>query len=329
MTTTADLLLAWDRRRARSQQREMGMSEVGGCQRRAGYRLAGADPVDSSGSIQAVMGTAIHGAVEQVFREMQAAGEIPADDLVEHEVRFAGILGHLDRYDSVNAEVDDTKTTTQRRIDYIKIHGADRAHRWQIMLYAAALIQEGRPVRRVVIDYIARDTGNTHPVPLPFDPTAVKEALAWVKNIRDVGDPEFLNRDYAPDSAFCQGCPFRTPCWGDAVPNRDPLTVLFVDDPDALKWAKQLAKARGLKKAAERLEKEAKGALDAIRPNTTGKSDPVDVGYSKALQWTVSPVSRLNTDAVRAEYAKTGVQPPMNKTTEIKLGFVAKPAVTP
>ena len=329
MTTTAELLLAWDRRRARSQQRELGMSEVGGCQRRAGYRLAGVEPTNPAGSVQAVLGTAIHAAVEQVFREMQAAGLFPAEDLIEHEVRFAGILGHLDRYDSANAEVDDTKTTTQRRIDYIKIHGADRSHRWQVMLYAAALIQDGRPVRRVVIDYLARDTGNTHQVILPFDPKPVKEALAWVKNIREVGDPEFLNRDYEPDSAFCQGCPFFTPCWGQAaIRERDPLSTLYVEDPDALKWVQQLAKARGLKSAAARLEKQAKGALDALRPNTSGKSDPVDVGYTKALQWTISSPRRVDTSAVRAEYAKVGASPPMlPPKTEVKLELVAKPVV--
>lgn len=326
MTTTAELLLAWDRRRARSQQTELGMSEVGGCQRRAGYRLAGVAPTDLGGSVQAVMGTAVHAAVEQAFHEMQEAGLIPAEDLVEHEVRFAGILGHLDRYDSVNAEVDDTKTTTQRRIDYIKVHGADRSHRWQVMLYAAALIQEGRPVRRVVIDYLARDTGNTHQVTLPFDQKAVADALAWVKNIRDVGDPEMLNRDYAPDSAFCEGCPFRTPCWGNQVPSHDPLSALYVEHPDALEWAKKLARARALKKAAEKMEKEAKGALDALRPNTSGKSDPVDVGYKKALQWSVSSPLRVDTTAVRAEYAKAGATPPfLPQKTEVKLDFVEKP----
>src|SRR5688500_9717342 len=128
------------------------MSEVGGCHRRAGYRLAGVAPTNPGGSVQAVMGTAVHAAVETVFHEMQDAGLIPAEDLVEHEVRFAGVLGHLDRYRSATAEVCDTKTTTGRWLDHIMVNGPDLAHLWQTHLYGAGLIRSGRPVRRVVID---------------------------------------------------------------------------------------------------------------------------------------------------------------------------------
>lgn len=326
MTTTGELLLAWDRTRARSQQTEIGMSEIGGCRRRVGYRLAGTPPSNSGSSVQAVMGTAVHSAVEQVFREMQARGEIPADDLIEHEVRFAGILGHLDRYDSVLYRVHDTKTTTQRWLDHIVLHGPDKPHLWQINLYAAALIQSGHKVREVVIDYLARDTGNDHQVVRPFDPQQVREALAWLDSVRAV-EVDMLNRDYAPDTAFCQHCPFRQPCWGNAVPDRDERSVLYVERPDAARWARQLLQGRKLIADGKELESEAKGALDAIRPNTTGKSDPVDVGLPDVnLQWTVSTSYRIDTTAVRAEYDKVGAKPPTSPSTSVKLGFVAKAA---
>src|SRR5205814_5363789 len=167
--TTAQLLLEWDARRARSTQAEIGMSEVGGCQRRAGYRLAGTPPTNRGSSVQAVMGTAVHAAVETVFREMQAAGRIPADDLIEYEVRFAGVLGHLDRYESRTQRIRDTKTTSDRWLQHIKVHGASEQHLWQTHLYAAAVIQTGRRVREVVIDYLARDSGDDHQVIEPFD----------------------------------------------------------------------------------------------------------------------------------------------------------------
>lgn len=325
MATTAELLLAWDRQRARSQQTEIGMSEIGGCRRRAGYRLAGTPPTNQGGSVQAVMGTSVHAAVEEAFRAMQAAGQIPADDLIEFEVRFAGILGHLDRYETATATVYDTKTTNQRWLDHIKLHGADQPHIWQVMLYAAALIHSGRPVRRVVVDYLARDSGDDHQVEMPFDPIHVRDALAWLDNVRSV-EVDMLNRDYAPDTAFCLHCPFLATCWGDAIPNRDPLSALYVDDPDARRWARQLADARAVIKQAEALEKEAKGALDALRPNVSGKSDPLDVGLDAwALQWTVGPTRRLDSDAVRAEYAEAGARPPEKETTTVRLAFVPKP----
>lgn len=324
MTTTAELLLAWDQTRARSQQTELGMSEVGGCRRRAGYRLAGVAPTNSGGSIQAVMGTAIHAVVEGVFRELQAAGVIPAADLVEHEVRFAGVVGHLDRYDSVRAEVDDTKSVAGRRLEYIRVNGPDRQHVWQSHLYAAALIREGKPVRGIVIDYIARDTGEDHQEPLPFDPEHVRDALAWLKYVRET-PLELLSRDYAPTSAFCGGCPFRDLCWDGGVPNRDPRSVIYLDDPDAQAWARKLDEARADKADAARREEEAKGALDALRPNDRGKSDILDVGYPKGLRWTVSPDVRLDTEAVRAEYAEAGMKPPEKHGQKTTLRLVSLP----
>lgn len=321
--TTAQLLLEWDRRRARSKQTELGMSELGGCQRRAGYRLAGVEPTNTGGSVQAVMGTAVHAAVEQVFREMQAAGLIPADDLVEYEVRFAGVLGHLDRFESRTRRIRDTKTTSDRWLQHIIVHGAERQHIWQTHLYAAAVMQTGRRVKEIVIDYLARDTGNDHQVVIPFDTRHVRDALAWLDNVRSL-PVDMLNRDYAPDSSFCGHCAFYDVCWDGAVPGRDPRSVLVVEDEDAAGWAAKLWQAREDKKDAAAREEEAKGALDAFRPNDTGVSDPVDVGYDLNLQWSITETSRLDTAAVKAEYAKAKAKPPMSVSTTKKLSFVAK-----
>ena len=319
-TSTARLLLEWDQRRPRSQQTELGMSEVGGCRRRAGYRISGTPPTNPGGSVQAVMGTAIHAAVEQVFREMQTAGLIPPEDLIEHEVRFAGILGHLDRYEAATFTVDDTKTTTSRWLEHIRIHGPDRGHLWQVSLYGAALIAEGRKVRRVTIDYLARDTGDEHRWSGLFDPNHVRLALAWLENVRNT-PLDMLNRDYAPDSAWCQHCPFQLECWGEPPPDRDPRIVLFKNNPDAKAWAVKLAEARADKKDAETREAEAKGALDAVRPDD---DTPIDVGYEHLLSWRTIQSSRLDTTQVRAEYAKTGAKPPTTESVSTRLEFIPR-----
>jgi hypothetical protein len=321
--TTAELLLEGDKRRPRSKQQELGMSEVGGCRRRAGYRLAGVAPTNPGGSVQAVMGTAVHDAVERVFREMQKAGLLPAGDLVEHEVRFAGVLGHLDRYDSIRQRVKDTKTTSQRWLDHIILYGADLNHTWQGHLYGAALNQAGHPVREIVIDYLARDTGKDHQVVIPFDLKHVRDALAWLKTVRET-PLEYLARDYEPESSFCGHCPFFTRCWDGGTPNRDPRSVLLVDQADAAKWAEQLWDARQTIKAAKKLEAEAKGALDGLRPNTFDTAE-VDVGWERNLKWTVTVSRPLDGDQVRKEYAATGSRPPVKETTKVELRFAAKP----
>lgn len=260
MTATSDLLLAWDRKRPRSQQREMGMSEVGGCRKRAGYRMAGTEPTNASSSVQAILGTAIHDAIADVLAEQAAPG-----DLYEHEVRFAGILGHLDRYEAETEELVDVKTTSSRWLEHIKLTGPDLSHLWQVHLYGAALIGEKRPVSRVRIDYIARDTGEEWSWRQRFNPQIVRDALEWLKTVRD-SPLDMLPRDYEPDSAWCRGCPFRDPCWGGAVRDRSPLSVLFVEDPDAERWANDLWVARAEEKDAKKRAKRAVGALDAIRP---------------------------------------------------------------
>lgn len=322
--TTAQLLLEWDSRRARSNQAEIGMSEVGGCQRRAGYRLAGTPPTNRGSSVQAVMGTAIHAAVEQVFHEMQDVGLIPADDLVEFEVRFAGVLGHLDRYEARTQRIRDTKTTSDRWLQHIKIYGASLQHLWQTHLYAAAAMQAGHRVREIVIDYLARDSGEDHQVTVSFDTKYVRDAMQWLENIRKT-PLDMLNRDYEPDSSWCKNCPFFKTCWDGAVPDRDLRSVLLVEDPDKAKWARQLWDARQMIKAGKALEAEAKGALDALRPVAEGSSDLIDVGFEHLLRWTVSTPQRLDTDAVRAEYAKVGAKPPIKDSKPtVKLEFVSR-----
>ena len=310
--TTSELLLEADRRRPRSQQRRIGMSELGGCRKRAGYRLAGTEHTDTSGSVQAVMGTAIHDAIASVLALTKAPG-----DLVEHEVEFADVLGHLDRYEAATKTVVDVKTTSSRWLEHLKVHGPSREHLWQTHGYAAGLIQQGVDVRQVRIDYLARDTGEEWTVTLPFEPAVIAHALAWLDEVR-TGDLDMLPRDYAPESPFCRNCPFRTPCWDGGVTDRDPRSVLFVQNPDAAKWAEQLYQARLDKSEASAREEEAKGALDALRPNDEG-TQVVDVGWTRPLVWQVSRGAvSLDRKAVEADYKKAGAKVPYK---------IAKPSV--
>lgn len=315
---TTELLLAWDQTRPRTQQRELGMSDLGGCRRRAGYRLAGTEPSNQGSSIQAVLGTAIHDLIARVRHEAAKPGE-----LIEHEVTFAGILGHLDHYR--DATVDDLKTTSAIRLASIKRDGPPRNHRWQVSGYGAGLIAQGHKVRRVGIDYLARDTGEEWRWETDFDPQVVREALDWVRQVRET-PLEMLNRDHDPDGPVCKGCPFFDVCWGGYVPGRDVRSVLFVENPDAAKWAAQLDKARDDKADAERRETQAKGALDALRPNDKGRSGPVDVGYAKGLEWSYSYPQRLDNDQVWADYKAVGAEPPTKYGKTLTLKFVALPA---
>jgi hypothetical protein len=266
MPTTSQMLLQWDRQRARSQQLELGWSEVGGCRRRAGYRLAHTLPDNEGGSVQAVLGTAVDEATNAVAVQLGLTAQ--------QEVTYLGILGHFDRIEPVEwpdgrttEEVIDVKTVgTDRWLEHYEIHGIPEQHQMQVHGYAAGLILAGHNISHVRVDYLARDTGREWAWRSRYDPLTVKKAVEWLRLVRDT-ELGMLPRDYEPDSMFCQHCPFLNTCWGGHVPNRDPRSVIFNGDPDIVKYAQQLRNVRKeideLKARAVRLA----GILDAVRPD--------------------------------------------------------------
>jgi PD-(D/E)XK nuclease superfamily protein len=262
MTTTSALLLLADQQRPRTKQQGIGMSDLGSCRKRTGYKLAGVAPVNPVGSVQAVMGSAIHDMVASILNSIAKPG-----DLVEHEVTFAGIPGHVDRYHGDEQKVVDTKTTSSRWMEHVKLHGPDHGQVWQVSGYAAALIKAGYPVQTIQIDFLARDTGEEYVWSKPFDPQDVRDALNWLRTVRDA-DLNMLPRDYDPESVFCRGCPFGGLdggiCWEGHVPDRDFRSVLYIEDPDAAKWAQQLWDARNGVKPHKKAEAQARGALTAV-----------------------------------------------------------------
>lgn len=321
LPSTSELLLKADWERPRSRQKAMGMSDLGGCRKRAGFQLAGYAPEKPSGSVQAVIGTAVHDTADAALRLMRDQGLIPADSVINEEVRFGGLIGHPDLY--VDGLLRDIKTIGyDAQLANYKLNGPPRNHLWQVMTYAAAVILTGRPVRTVQLDYLVRDSGNSWLWEGPFDYQAVREAMLWLDLIRQT-PLEYLARDYAPDSAHCRHCPFFDTCWDGHVLGRDERSVLLVEDNDAVKWAMRLEDARERKRAAQADEDTAKGALDALRPNTHGKAEVKLGGYQKVLRWTVSSRKNLDADVVRQDYARVGAKPPLAEGTSVKLELLA------
>lgn len=265
MTSTSALLLLADQFRERSQQRALGMSELGSCRRKVGYKLAGVQPVNQVGSVQAVMGSAIHDAIADVLRRLDRPG-----DLIEHEVEFAGLIGHLDRYESHDQRVVDCKTTSARWLEHIKLHGPSRGHVWQLSLYAAALITDGVPVKTCRLDYIVRDSGNEYQIEWEFNSQDVRDAIDWLREVRNTPLP-MLPRDEEPDSVVCRGCPFGGAdggiCWRGYTPNRDFRSVLLAEGTDAGVAAAALFQVRKEIKELRIREERLKGILDGERPD--------------------------------------------------------------
>lgn len=162
----------------RSLQREVGPSEIGGCRRKVWHRLQGTTPVNvKTLGAAAFMGTAIHEKIEQRLRDI-------ADDryMIEVEVEFGGLKGHVDVYDTVDREVIDWKTITLKKARWFPSE-----QQWmQVHLYGLLLTENGYPVDNVTLVGIPRD-GNERDVLVrsePWQRGIAEEGLAWLADVR-------------------------------------------------------------------------------------------------------------------------------------------------
>jgi hypothetical protein len=328
--STAQLILQWDARRPRSLQETLGMSDLGGCRRRAKYRLEGTEPTDEGGSIQAALGTLIHEGIAQVVQELREAGLIPAGYLVEAPVEFGGVEGHLDRYESDTLTVIDSKSTNSHRMRRLRETGElPKSWRYQTVSYAGGLVKQGREVRWIRIEAICRDTGEEWTDTRPFDVDELREAKAWLDDVRAT-PLEQTERDYEPGSAWCERCPFRRACWGDSEPDRDSWRVLFAEDPDARKWADELRYARAAKADAKLREDRARGALLGAAPEGTARKRFLDVGWpDKVITFTESSSTRIDGDAVKELCTAAGIPVPTKDSPSTTVGIGNRPKDMP
>lgn len=198
-----------DSRSARSMQKAIGPSEIGGCRRRAWHRLNGTPTVNEQTlGMAAWMGTAIHAALERKVRRVDPFEE---RFLLEHEASFDGVMGHVDLYDRESREVIDWKTTTKRKLSSFP----SEQQRWQVQVYGYLMDSTGYPVDTVTLVGIPRD-GNELDVKIHsevYDREIAEEALAWLDEIMewdqnhdDPPEPEM------PAVRFCRDyCQFYNP----------------------------------------------------------------------------------------------------------------------
>jgi hypothetical protein len=286
---------------------EIGMSQLGSCRRQTGYMLGGYDPdagFEKNG-VQAVLGTAIHEIAAQAATML-----IPGAIAEGLGVRFGGLLGHPDLW--VDGIVRDVKTKGYSlQLENIRRTGPPQGERWQVHTYAAGLILAGYEVHTCQLDYIARDGGDEYLFEEPFSVDVVSEAMAWLDQVR-TAEVMTLPRDYRPGSGHCQSCPYFERCW-EAPRGSDSRAVLFADDPDAGKWARQLEDAQARRKAAEEDWADAKGALDALRTVTRpGESEDIKVpGLDKIIRFRVNKGKRsLDAAQIAMDYKRADARPP-------------------
>ena len=173
-----EVLTAKDKTRARSTQVRIGPSEVGGCRRRTYYRLHEQPKTNLTLRLPAIMGTAIHKTIEEAFYREDPFGE---KYVLEMEVEFNGLMGHVDLYMPDKKELVDWKTTKLKSIKTFPSH----EQKMQVNLYGYLLRNNGYELETVTLVAIPRDGDERNIVVFsePYNEEIALEGLEWLKEL--------------------------------------------------------------------------------------------------------------------------------------------------
>jgi len=195
------VLHAKDAGRDRSKQRQVGPSEIGGCRRKVWYRLQGQPETnDNQSKLAAIMGTAIHAAIEDAITTLDPEGK---DYLVESEVAYGDLKAHVDLYIPAIGAVIDWKTSKIKNLSFFP----SVQQRWQVQVYGYLITKSGKGiVNTVSLVAIARD-GDEKDVKVhtePYDEKVALEALSWLANVKAMETIPEPEKDVSFCRLYCQ-----------------------------------------------------------------------------------------------------------------------------
>lgn len=176
-----DILHAKENSRPRSNQVQIGPSELGGCRRKVWYRLNDQPQTNfNEMKLAAIMGTAIHAAIENA---LQLADPDGTKYVVEQEVEYGDMKAHIDLWIPETGDVVDWKTVKKSNLSYFP----STQQRWQVQVYGYLLDKSGKgKPTSVNLVAIARD-GDERDIKVhsePYDPSIAEEALGWLGEVK-------------------------------------------------------------------------------------------------------------------------------------------------
>ena len=260
------VLHAQDASRDRSLQTEVGPSEIGGCKRKVWYRLnAQPHTNENQSKLAAIMGTAIHAAIEEAIGALDPEGK---EYLVETEVAYGDMKAHVDLFVPSTGAVIDWKTSKIKNLGYFP----SKQQRWQVQVYGYLLSKNGYDVKTVNLVAIARD-GAEKDVKVhtePYDESIALEAFEWLANVKastTLPEPEkdqSFCKDYCQyyDATEQMGC-------GGLKKERIVLSEVVIEDEEvdkhALHYLQLDGKIKELEKERETLKASLEGATGTTR----------------------------------------------------------------
>jgi len=186
-----------ENKRGRSTQVQIGPSELGGCRRKVWYRLNNQPETnDNEIKLAAIMGTAIHSAIESALADNQ-------DVLLEKTVEYDGMKAHVDCFIPGTGDVVDWKTTKVKNLSYFPT----QQQRWQVQVYGYLISKSGLgKVQTVNLVAIPRD-GDERDILVhsePYDEAIALEALNWLAAIRTATEAPAPERHESYCASYCK-----------------------------------------------------------------------------------------------------------------------------
>lgn len=268
------VLHAQDASRDRSLQTEVGPSEIGGCKRKVWYRLnAQPHTNDNQSKLAAIMGTAIHAAIEEAIGALDPEGK---EYLVETEVAFGDMKAHVDLFVPSTGAVIDWKTSKIKNLGYFP----SNQQRWQVQLYGYLLSKNGYEVKTVNLVAIARD-GAEKDIKVhtePYDETMAHAALLWLENVKSsttLPEPEkdaSFCKDYCQyyDATEQMGC-------GGLKKERIVLSEVVIEDVEVDKHALHYLQ---LDSKIKELEKERETLKESLLGSTGTTASGIEISWT-------------------------------------------------
>jgi len=278
-----------DASRSRSNQTQIGPSELGGCSRKVWYRINSQPATnDDSLKLAAIMGTAIHAEIENALTRKDPEAK---RFQLETEVEYNGMKAHVDCYLPEDKMIVDWKTIKAKTAGYFP----SKQQRWQVQVYGYLMMHGAKkPVEKVALVAICRD-GDERDVIIheePYDESIALEALEWLKQIRESVTAPAPEKDAVSYCRFyCQyydesgemGCAGIKKYMGPIVPAIREFSV----STNALEY---LQIDRAIKDLTERKE--------AIKSTLEGHTGITDTGIQ--INWT--PIAgRRTVDSTEVE----------------------------
>lgn len=248
-------LVAYDATRERSLQKEIGVSQIGGCRRSVYFHLNGEPKVNNTLRLPALMGTAIHKMIEEAI--INEAKETWADYETEKEVTYDGLKGHIDLFIPSVGAVVDWKTTKLKNLDYFP----SKQQRWQVQLYAYLLENNGYEVKTVTLVGIPRDGDErnikTHTE--EYNREIALDGMAWLREVQSMTMPP------APERYAAQFCQHYCPYFGNSCGGKGKeVTAEVIEDVEIISAVEKFIEVDKQIKELDKVKDGIKAALENV-----------------------------------------------------------------